>query len=195
MARPRSEDARRRALVATADLVVERGAANVTIEEVACRSGVAKTTIYRHWPERTTLVLDAVNAQFEHVGTPDTGTLRGDLEALMAGSTAKSNREDYNGRIMPCLIEAASREPEMAVLLDRVCEQRSRAVLSIVERAQARGELPSELDPDVVVCTIVGPIVFQKLIRRRPVDGDFVGRCLDVAFDGLARLTDAGVSR
>ena len=74
VARPRSEDARRRVLAATAELVAERGVAQLTIEEVAARSGVAKTTIYRHWPGRTTLILDVVNAHFEHIGTPDTGS-------------------------------------------------------------------------------------------------------------------------
>src|SRR3954470_11548461 len=85
MARPRSEAARRKALAAATDLIVEKGVANLTIEEVATRSGVAKTTIYRHWPERTGLILDTVSACFAEVETPDTGTLRGDLEAFFGG--------------------------------------------------------------------------------------------------------------
>ena len=55
MARPRSEEARRKAIAAAIDLIIERGVANLSIEEVAARSGVAKTTIYRHWPERASL--------------------------------------------------------------------------------------------------------------------------------------------
>ncbi len=184
MARPRSEEARRRVLAATAELVATRGVAQLTIEEVAARSGVAKTTIYRHWPERTTLILDAVNAHFEHTGTPDTGSLRGDLEAFYFG-VAKADKHGYNTRVMPCLVEAATRDPEMGALLERIGEQRTRIVLSIVERAQQRGELPDIVDADVVVCSIIGPLVFQKLIRRRPVDEDFVKRCLDVAVRGL----------
>ena len=85
MARPRSEEARRKALAAATDLIVERGVGNLTIEEVAARSGVAKTTIYRHWPERASLIIDTVRASFEHVATPDTGSLRGDLEACFGG--------------------------------------------------------------------------------------------------------------
>ena len=73
MARPRSDEARRKALDAARDLIVEKGVVNLTIEDVAARSGVAKTTIYRHWPERTSLIVDAVNAMFEHLRTPDTG--------------------------------------------------------------------------------------------------------------------------
>ena len=62
MARPRSDEARRKALDAARDLIVDKGVVNLTIEDVAARSGVAKTTIYRHWPERTSLIVDTVNA-------------------------------------------------------------------------------------------------------------------------------------
>jgi len=60
MARPRSEEARRKVLGAASDLMAARGVASLTIDEVAARSGVAKTTIYRHWQERTSLIIDAV---------------------------------------------------------------------------------------------------------------------------------------
>ena len=64
MARPRSEEARRKALAAVVDVIVERGVANLSIEEVAARSGVAKTTIYRQWPERASLIIDAIRTTF-----------------------------------------------------------------------------------------------------------------------------------
>ena len=62
MARPRSEEARRKALAAAIDVIVDKGVGDLTIEEVAQRSGVAKTTIYRHWPERASLIVDTVRA-------------------------------------------------------------------------------------------------------------------------------------
>src|SRR6188472_1325448 len=184
VARPRSEDARRRVLAATAELVAERGIGQLSIEEVAARSGVAKTTIYRHWPGRTALILESVNAHFERVGAPDTGSLRADLQAFYLG-VARADEYGYNARVMPCLVEAATRDPEMAELLELVGEQRTRIVLTIAQRAQQRGELAADIDPDVIVASIVGPLVFQKLVRRRPVDETFVGRCLDVAVQGL----------
>jgi len=184
VARPRSEDARRRVLAATVELVAERGIGQLSIEEVAARSGVAKTTIYRHWPGRTALILESVNAHFERVGAPDTGSLRGDLEAFFVG-VARADEYGYNARVMPCLVEAATRDPEMADLLELVGEQRTRIVLTIAERAQQRGELAGDIDPDVIVASIVGPLVFHKLVRRRPADDAFVARCLDVAVQGL----------
>src|SRR3954451_24594291 len=112
MARPRSEEARRKALAAAMDLIIERGVANLSIEEVAQRSGVAKTTIYRHWPERSALVLDTVGSCFEHVGTPDTGSLRGDLEAFFSGMVM-ADLSGTVGKLMPAIIEAAGRDSEI----------------------------------------------------------------------------------
>lgn len=184
MARPRSEEARRKALTAAMDLIAERGVAQLTIEEVATRSGVAKTTIYRHWPERASLIIDTVRSAMGHIGTPDTGSLRGDLDAYFNGMV----RADLSGRIgqlMPCVIDAASRDPEIGTLFERIKSEREYPVTTIVERAQARGELPADLDPRVVIGTIVGPIVFRKLVQRLPVDETYVRGCLDVALAGL----------
>lgn len=185
MARPRSEEARRKALAAAVSVITERGVGDLTIEEVALRSGVAKTTIYRHWPERGSLIIDTVRSTFEHVGTPDTGTLRGDLDAFFGALTQADLSGDV-GQLMPCLVDAAGRDPEIGLLLDRLAVERQQPVLSIVERAQARGELPPDLDPRVVVGTIIGPIVFRKLVWRQPLDAAYVRGCLDVAIAGLA---------
>ena len=146
MARPRSEEARRKALAAATDLIVERGVSNLTIEEVASRSGVAKTTIYRHWPERGSLVLDTVRACFGAVPTPDTGSLRGDLDAYFNGMVMADLCGPI-GHLMPSLIEAASRDSEIELLVDQVSQERQRPILDIVERAQARGELPGRPRP------------------------------------------------
>src|SRR3954454_11863244 len=153
MARPRSEEARRKALAAATDLIVEKGVASLTMEEVAHRSGVAKTTIYRHWPERTALVLDTVRSCFDHVGTPDTGSLRGDLHAFFGG-LVDADLSGTIGKLMPALVEAAGRDSEIEMLMARISVERQRPILDIVERAQARGELPPDLDPRVVVGTI-----------------------------------------
>jgi AcrR family transcriptional regulator len=185
MARPRSEEARRKALAAAMDVIVEKGVADLTIEEVAQRSGVAKTTIYRHWPERASLIIDTVRSTFEHVATPDTGSLRGDLESFFGGMV-RADLTGKVGQLMPCLIDAAGRDSEIELLLDRIALERQQPVMTIVGRAQARGELPADLDPRVVVGTIVGPIVFRKLVWRQPLDVAYVQGCLDVAIAGLS---------
>jgi AcrR family transcriptional regulator len=192
MARPRSEEARRKALAAATELILERGVSHLTIEEVASRSGVAKTTIYRHWPERGALVLDTVRACFGAVPTPDTGSLRGDLDTYFNGMIMVDLSGPI-GSLMPSLIEAAAHDGEIELLVDKVSQERQRPILDIVERAQARGELPADLDPRVVIGTIVGPIVFRKLIWRQPLDAAYLQGCLDVAVAGLKATQSTAV--
>jgi AcrR family transcriptional regulator len=187
MARPRSEEARRKALAAAVDLIVERGVASLSIEEVAARSGVAKTTIYRHWPERAALIIDATRSTLEHVVTPDTGSLRGDLQAYFTGMI-RADLTGKVGRLFPCLIDAAARDPEIEMLLERISNERQQPLMTIIGRAQARGELPPDLDRDVVIGTVLGPLVFRKVLQRRPVDAVYLARCLDVSLAGLAAL-------
>lgn len=188
---PRSDEARRKVLAATTDAIIERGVASVTIEEVAARSGVAKTTIYRHWPERASLILDTVQSHLEHVGSPDTGSLRGDLRAFFGYMT----RRDLGGKfgdIMPSVVEAAPRDPEMAQLLDRLGAARERGLLRILDRARDRGELHTDLDSEQLVGVVVGPIVFQKVVRRRPLTQAYIDACIDVVIAGLEALDDRG---
>ena len=188
MARPRSEEARRKVIAAAIDLILERGVGNLSIEEVAARSGVAKTTIYRHWPERASLIIDGTRATFEDVRTPDTGSLRGDLDEYFS-RMIRSDLTGKVGRLIPCLIDAAARDPEIETLLERISIERQQPLLTIVSRAQERGELPPDLDRDVVIGTVLGPLVFRKVLLRRPVDAAYVSKCLDVALTGLGART------
>ena len=184
MARPRSQEARRKVLGATSDLIAERGVASLTIDDVAAKSGVAKTTIYRHWPERNSLIIDAVNGHLEYVGTPDTGTIRGDLETFF-GLMIRTDLSGTVGQIIPCLIEAAGRDPEMAVLLERIGAERERVIKILVTRAIERGELHTDLDIETLVGVIVGPVVFQKMVRRRALTPEYIAAVLDVTLAGL----------
>jgi AcrR family transcriptional regulator len=187
VARPRSDEARRKALDAARELILNKGVVNLTIEDVAAVSGVAKTTIYRHWPERTALIVDTVNAMFEHLRTPDTGSLRGDLEAFF-GAVMRNDLSGNVGQIMPAIIEAADRDPEMAYLLERVGSERERVCRTIIERALERGEIRPEVAAvgmEVLIGVTVGPIVFQKIVRRRKLTPEYVDGCLDIVIAGL----------
>jgi AcrR family transcriptional regulator len=187
VARPRSDEARRKALDAARELIVNKGVVNLTIEDVAAVSGVAKTTIYRHWPERTALIVDTVNAMFEHLRTPDTGSLRGDLEAFF-GAVMRSDLSGSVGQIMPAIIEAADRDPEMAYLLDRLGSERERVCRTIIERALNRGEIRPEVADvgmEILIGVTVGPIVFHKIVRRRKLTPEYVNGCLDIVVAGL----------
>jgi len=110
--------------------------------------------------------------------------MRGDLEAFFGGMI-RTDLSGNVGQIMPCLIEAAGRDEEMAFLLNRIGAERERVVTTMVGRAIARGELHTELDIETLVGVIVGPIVFQKVVRRRELTQEYVAACVDVALSGL----------
>jgi AcrR family transcriptional regulator len=184
LARPRSEEARRDVVAATADVIATLGVDKLTIEEVAARSGVAKTTIYRHWASRSALVIDAVRSCFEHLATPDTGDLRADLVALFSGMV-KVDLSGQIGRIIPSILDAAGRDPDIARLVDRIVEERQVPIREIIARAQARGELPDDLDLEVAIACIMGPLLFRKFQLRRRVSDAYLAACLDTAIAGL----------
>jgi AcrR family transcriptional regulator len=180
----RSDVARREALAAAADLMAERGVDNLTIEDVAARSGVAKTTIYRHWPSRGPLIIDAVRSCWAHLATPDTGDLRTDLLRLFEGMV-RVDLSSLAGRIMPSLLGASTRDPELDRLTRELSEERARPVLEILARAVARGELAADLDEEVALGVIVGPLLYRKLHRRLPLTPEHLEACIDAAVAGL----------
>ena len=189
----RSEVARREALAATADLIAERGVDNLTIEDVAAVSGVAKTTIYRHWPGRAALVIDAVRSCWTHLTTPDTGTLRDDLVTFFEWMV-RLDLSAQAGRIMPSLLSAASRDPELDRLTRDLMEERLRPVRSILARAQQRGELPPTIDEEVAIGLVVGPLLFRKSHRRLPVTPEYLEACIDGAVAALRATSAAGAT-
>src|SRR5918997_1902576 len=180
----RSEVARREALAAAADLIAERGVYNLTIEDVAARSGVAKTTIYRHWPTRGPLVIDAVRSCWAHLPTPDTGDLRTDLVRLFEGMV-RLDLSSLAGRMMPSLLGASVRDPELDRLTQQLSDERARPVQEILARAVARGELPDDLDAEVALGLIVGPLLYRKLHRRQALTQEYLEACIDGAIAGL----------
>lgn len=190
MARPRSEEARREAIGAAVDLMCEQGVERLTIEDVAARSGVAKTTIYRHWPSRSCLIVDAVRSVSPHLATPDTGSLRDDLVSLF-DHFVRADLSGPSGRIFPSLLAAAACDPDIDRLARELMEDRARPVRAVLERGKERGEL-GDVDLDVAAAIVVGPLVFQRVHRRRPVSRKMLETCVDVALAGLRAVIPVG---
>jgi len=184
MGTSRSEVGRREALGAAADLIDERGVDNLAIEDVAARSGGDKNTIYRHWPTRGPLVIDAVRSCWAHLPTPDTGDLRRDLAQLFEGMT-RVDLSSPAGRIMPSLLGAAGRDPELDRLTRELVEERARPIREILRRAVGRGELPDGLDEEVAVGLVIGPLLYRKVHLRQPLSPRYLEACIDAAVAGL----------
>jgi AcrR family transcriptional regulator len=165
-------------LDATADLVAELGVERATIDEIASRSGVAKTTIYRHFPSKQVLVVEAVHACSYIPTITDTGSLRDDLISCFSGMT-KASYEGRLGDMMLSLMDAAQRDPELGRLVRAQSEQRRRFAIAVLERAVARGDLPSDVDVDLLVTMLSGPLVYTKLVRRQRVTEQLVAAVVD----------------
>src|SRR6516225_7905924 len=184
--RPRSQEADRAILTATLDLLAERGLAAMSIEEVAARAGVGKTTIYRRWPSKGLLALDAFVASFrKEQAQPDTGSLRGDmLSALHAWVRAVT--QTPMGPMLTGLIAEAQHDPELrGAWRDRVLEPLRAQHRIMLDRAIARGEIPASVDRGVVLDLFFGAAQHRLLLGHLPLTDDFIREVVDVILDGI----------
>ncbi|WP_214321105.1 TetR/AcrR family transcriptional regulator [Nonomuraea sediminis] len=170
---------------ATLRLVSERGYDGLTIEGVAERSGVNKTTIYRWWPSKAAL-LGAALVEADTLGfdPPDTGSLRGDLVAVVEGIRRLLTQPP--GRdIAVAALGAAVHHPELDVrgfFADRMAREKA-----IFDRAARRGELAAETDPMLVIDLLAGAVWIRAVFRGLPLDDDFAGDAVSAVLDGVAR--------
>lgn len=184
--RPRSQEADHAILTATVDLLAERGLAAMSIEEVAARAGVGKTTIYRRWPSKGLLALDAFVDSFrEEQPLPDTGTLRGDLlSALHAWVRAVT--QTAMGPMLTGLIAEAQHDPELrGAWRDRVLEPLRQQHRVMLDRAIARDEIAASVDRDVVLDLFFGAAEHRLLLGHLPMTDEFIAQVVDVILAGL----------
>lgn len=180
----RSEDT---ILRATIDLVAEHGVSGLTVDAVAARAGVGKATIYRHWGSRARLVHDAVSCMKDPLEEPDTGSLRGDLISLVR-QVVKYLRQDDTARVLPSLLDAAVREPELAELRVESIRHRRSFFERAVQRAVERGELPEDVETQLLIDLVVAPFFYRRLMALSQVRASDVEPVVDAvlrAFSGV----------
>ncbi len=184
--RPRSERARQAILQAAADLLLDEGTAHVSMDTVAERAGVSKATIYRWWPSKERLALDALLEWTATGGAPrDTGSLRGDLLALVRPWVREIRRRPF-ARVIAALITEAHSDPAFAEDYRRhFVEQRRAPMRAAFERAIARGEVPADLDVEVALDLIYGPIYHRLLHGHAPLTERFAAGVIDLALAGI----------
>jgi AcrR family transcriptional regulator len=159
-------------MATTYELLSEEGLAGVTVDAIARRSGVAKTTMYRHWPSREALLLDACAQMGPHFDIPDAGSFPKDLRAL-AQRVAEQLLSGPYAAILLSLMDAAERNPDLAALLAAAQTKLVEAVRTVVARARDRRELRRLADPSDVAALIVGPLLYQRLFSHEPLSERF----------------------
>jgi AcrR family transcriptional regulator len=166
-------------------LVEEGGYPAATIDEIAARSGVAKSTIYRWWPSRPALIVDLLLQVAAAVAPPPTGPNA--LRALRTELTriAKSVGS-LPGRLLVSLVSEGQTDPEVRAALKRgLFQPRRRATAKVVRLAQASGELRKDVHPDVIIDLMYGPIFYRRLLRQEPTSDAFIREVFENAMEGV----------
>lgn len=154
-------------------LAATKGFSATTINEISERSGVSKSTIYRHWDDVEELFLDALTHYARSYTAPDTGNLRDDLIVYLIGY-AQSLTDTSNGALTAHLASAAINDGRFAAIQRDYATQNRNSGRPIFERALQRGELPASTDVDALQELLAAPLAFRLLVSRRPLDAQWV---------------------
>ncbi len=180
-------DASRDEAIRTAalDLLSEIGYDRLTMDAVAARAHASKATIYRRWPGKAALVVDALNCSKGTMIEPDTGSLEGDLGMLSHSSCSEESQ--FNAQIMLGLITALAHDAELRdTVRERLIEPRSNVIRAIFERAVARGEVSPERNLELLVSLFPALMIQQVLISGELPDTDFTEHVINDVIIPLA---------
>ncbi|MGW5862873.1 TetR/AcrR family transcriptional regulator [Streptomyces sp. NPDC055239] len=190
--RPRSEGTDARILAAAYDMLMERGYERYSIDEVAQRAKVAKTTLYRRWPTKDHLIVAVVAKIQDDVPVADTGDIRRDLvtylEAVVGGldrmRRVGTSTEGPSAGLVAELVAAAARHADVGEAVRAVFARRNASPLALLESARARGDLHADARPDLLFDELAGAIYYRLLITGEPFGGDYAARLVDQVLAG-----------
>ncbi|HEY3183954.1 MAG TPA: TetR/AcrR family transcriptional regulator [Gaiellaceae bacterium] len=177
-------------LDATRELLAERGVRELTVEAVAARSRVAKTTIYRRWRGKDELALAVLIDMVEQVvATPDLGDTRQELITFV-DAAVKILGSTLMGRVMQGLVSELAANPELArAFRERVVAMRLAEVKRVIDRGIERGDVRPDVDPELAHELLFGPVYYRLLLSGAPLDKGLAARIVDAVFPVLAPAT------
>jgi AcrR family transcriptional regulator len=187
--RRRSAESQTKILAATAALLSEGGFQAVTMEAVAARARVAKTTLYRWWPNRAALALDCVSARMTPIaGAPRAGSYRKRFQRQLKATIRLLNGKQ--GQSILALIGAKQTDPSLSqAYSDQIARPRRQQTRRMARQAIEVGELAAGTNPDVFLDAIYGPLYYRKVVSGEPVTDDFIDSIVDAAFRAFSRRT------
>jgi AcrR family transcriptional regulator len=183
--RPRSEESRAAVLRATSELLHEVGLRAMTTEEIATRSGASKATIYKWWPNKYAVAIDAFLSELmAESHDPDTGSAHDDLRAVMRGLVHFYTGQ--SGRVYAQLIGEAQTDPLIQQeLRANLVESRRDLFRTIWDRGVARGELRADIDREVAIDLVVAPALYRLMMGHAPLTDATADAIVDAAIRGL----------
>ena len=184
--RRRSERSHRAIIAATRELLVERGYPDVTIEAIAARAGVGKQTIYRWWPSRAALVLEAYLSSADVVTPPTARRTVGEDVTALLGWLIAVLREPTGGHVVAGLVGDIQLDTDLAEGFHRdVVPARREAMLAALERGRERGEIRGDADLDLAIDALHGAVFYRLLLSGEALDEAFASRLADQVLEGL----------
>jgi AcrR family transcriptional regulator len=185
--RTRDDDARKRILDAAFELLGRQGAGQVRIDDIAAAAGVGKQTIYRWWPSKHAVVVDALLHR-STTETPfgDSGDARRDLRGHMRSVVRLFTSP--TGALIREVVAEAQRDPAIANdFVDRFWQPRRELSTAFIHRAVERGEVRADVEVEAVLDAVYSPLWARLLIGYRPVDNQLVDDTLDIVWPGIVR--------
>ncbi|GAA2079192.1 TetR/AcrR family transcriptional regulator [Streptomyces albiaxialis] len=175
---PRAVRSRAAALAAARELLVEQGLPGVTHVAVAARSGIGRTTLYRHWPDTAAMLKDAIAELLDTAQPEPTGELRADLLALLQG-TRELLHQSASERAMRTFIERSGVDPSFTDLKHAMYRAGTAGFRRVLADAKERGDLPAALDIGPAVDQLVGPLFFRRLLGDQEIAPEYVRDTVD----------------
>ena len=182
----RVERSKAAVLAETYRQLTRSGISGVSIDEVSRGSGVSKTTIYRHWPSRSALLIDACSKLGNAHQPLDTGALRADLHALVTNLAEQLQTAPW-ASVYPSIIDAAERDPDIAAMQSDLHKGFMAPFHVIVQRAKDRGEIPTDKPAADLIAAIVGPLFYRRWFSKDPIDDRFTEATINAAIKAAIR--------
>jgi len=185
--RPRDEVARQRILKAALELMEETTFAQVTAEAIAERAGAGKATVYRWWPNKAAVVIEAFReAVTPELPFPDTASLRDDLRTQARNFAAVL--ASSKGKMLRSFIVAARSDPDVAAAFRSIWSApRRKEAKKMLRRKQAHGQLRKDVDPDLVLDALYGPLYYRFLVKNEPPARKYAESLADLVLIGLVQ--------
>ncbi|RTE07013.1 TetR/AcrR family transcriptional regulator [Paenibacillus whitsoniae] len=185
--RPRNLETQQAILQAAYDLLFEIGFADITVEKIAERAGVSKATIYKWWPGKAAVVMDGyLSAASQRMPVPDTGFVFDDLLAHATNLTRFLASAE--GRVITELIGAGQTDAGVAeAFRSRYVQPRRKETRQIIDRGIQRGELRLDVNPDLFIDLLYGPIFYRLTMTGEELDDDFIKNIVSLTFQGIAQ--------
>lgn len=188
---PRIERTKRKVREAALAALAEQGYSAFSVEAVAARSGVAKSTIYRHWPNAAALIVDTMQAlnqqpRVAREDAPPSVSPRDRICAVLLHLCESMGGDSEVSRALPGLIEGASRDPDLARLLHADNDRRRSTLRLLIKEANASGEIHPPVDPEYAALALVGTFLYRRIATPNPVQPGEVPAIMETVFGPAA---------